>query len=72
MPTTRRWSRTAQGPVMKVEAPAHRPEVLARLAHDATPAPVRRATPKSTRWFGAGVCLLIVVLVVLAASGSLL
>ncbi len=57
---------------MKVEAPAHRPEVLARLAHGATPAPVRRATPESTRWFGAGVCLLIVVLVVLAASGSLL
>ncbi len=57
---------------MRVQAPAHRPEVLARLAHDATPAPVRRATPESTRWFGIGVCLLIVVLVVLAASGSLL
>ncbi len=57
---------------MKVEAPAHRPEVLARLAHGATPAAVRRATSKSTRWFGTGVCLLIVVLVVLAASGSLL
>ncbi len=57
---------------MRVQAPAHRPEVLARLAHDATPAPVRRATLESTRWFGIGVCLLIVVLVVLAASGSLL
>ncbi len=57
---------------MKVEAPGHRPEVLARLAHDATPAAVRRATHESTRWFGIGVCLLIVVLVVLAASGSLL
>ncbi len=57
---------------MKVDAPVHRPEVLARLAHDATPAAVRRATPESTRWFGIGVCLLIVVLVVLAASGSLL